>query len=123
MKKYLFYILLPLLAASCDDDDKVVMPDASFTMSADEVSIYETVTYTYTGSPSTQVVIYTGDTGHNFDLKNDGNSGFVVNDGVATYAYKEPGLSHIQLSEPKRHAEIYKTLERVQKNRWRFGGG
>lgn len=91
MKKYLFYILLPLLAASCDDDDKVVMPDAEFTMSADEVSIYETVTYTYTGSPSTQVVIYTGDTGHNFDLKDDGNSGFVVNDGVATYAYKEPG--------------------------------
>lgn len=91
MKKYLFYILLPLLAASCDDDDKVVMPEASFTMSADEVSIYETVTYTYTGSPSTQVVVYPGDPGHNYDLKEEGNSGFVVNDGVATYAYKVPG--------------------------------
>lgn len=91
MKKYIFYILLPLLATSCDDDDKVVMPDAGFTMSATEVSIYETVTFEYTGSPATQVAIYPGDTGHDFDLKDEGNSGFVVNDGVATYAYKEPG--------------------------------
>ena len=91
MKKYLFYILLPLIATACDDDDKVVMPEAAFTMSDTEVSIYETVTFEYTGSPATQVVVYPGDTGHDFDLKDEGNSGFVVNDGVATYAYKEPG--------------------------------
>lgn len=91
MKKYLFYILLPLLVTACDDDDTVVMPEAAFTMSATEVSIYETVTFTYTGTPATQVAIYPGDTGHNFDLKDEGNSGFVVNDGEATYAYKEPG--------------------------------
>lgn len=95
MKKSLFYILLVLFFTACDEHDEIVMPEADFVMSASEVSVYETVTFNYTGSPATQVVVYTGDPGHNYELKEEGNSGFVVNKGVATYAYKTPGTYEV----------------------------
>lgn len=89
-KQYiLFLLLLPLLWA-CEDED-VKTPDARFTVSATEVSVNETVTFTYTGSEAKQVVVFPGDEGHDYALKSSGNTGFVVNKGICTYSYKKPG--------------------------------
>lgn len=81
---------MPLLLFACEEEE-VTAPVARFTVSSNEVSVNETVTFEYTGSSAKQVAVYTGDEGHNYSLKTSGNSGFVVNKGILTYSYKKPG--------------------------------
>ena len=98
MKKYLYILMLPiaLLWTACDKEGLSV-PVASFTMSATETSINETVTFTYTGTGAEQVVLFTGDEGHNHDLIHQGNSGLVLNKGLLTYSYKTAGVYKVVL--------------------------
>ena len=98
MKKFIYILVLPIsfLFVSCDKDD-LVEPVASFTMSATEASINETVTFTYTGTSAEQVVVFTGDEGHDYALKNKGNSGLVLNKGILTYSYKKAGVYNVVL--------------------------
>jgi len=39
-----------------------------------------------------QAVIYTGDDMHNYDLRHESNTGFVVDKGLFTYSYSTPGV-------------------------------
>ena len=91
MKKYnLIFLIIFFLFSSCEEEI-VDTPDASFNMSAEEVSINETVEFEYTGTNAKQIVVYTGDTDHDYELKTQSNTGFVMNKGRLTYAYKKPG--------------------------------
>ena len=92
MKKQNILLLFSLLFLySCEKEEKVIIPVAQFIVSATEVSVNETVTFEYTGEGAKQVVIYTGDEGHNYDLKALSNTGLVMNKGILTYSYKTPG--------------------------------
>ena len=97
MKKSCFiYLLLVLLVCSCEKEE-VLNPIADFAISKITLSVNETVTFEYTGSISKQVVIYTGDEGHDYELKNQSNTGLVVNKGILTYSYKKPGRYKVVL--------------------------
>lgn len=89
-KQNILLLFLLFFLWSCEDDD-VTTPVAQFTVSATEVSVNETVTFTYTGSDAKQVVVYPGDAGHDYELKASSNTGLVVNKGTLTYSYKKPG--------------------------------
>jgi PKD repeat protein len=91
MKQKFIYALLLLLLFACEKEEEVTAPVARFTVSSNEVSVNETVTFEYTGSGAKQVAVYTGDQGHDYSLKTSGNSGLVVNKGILTYSYKKPG--------------------------------
>ena len=81
-----------LLFTSCSDDESITRPQAAFTVSAAEVEVNQTVTFTYTGSDARQVVIFPGDEGHDYDNVNNGSTGLVMSKGIGTYAYKKAGV-------------------------------
>ena len=94
-KRTIFFPLLILVLAAftaCSEDDSdTSMPRASFTVSANEVSINQTVTFTYTGTSAKQVVFFPGDEGHEYSKIQESNTGLVMNGGFGTYAYKKAG--------------------------------
>jgi len=92
MKKLNIISLLLLLCLFACDNEDVNMPNADFTVSETTLSVNQTVTFTYTGTSAKQVVVYTGDAGHDYALKEESNSGFVLNKGTLTYSYKKPGV-------------------------------
>ena len=53
-------------------------------------NINETMEVHFTGQAE-NVVIYTGDTDHNYELREQSNYGLVVNKGLFTYSYQTPG--------------------------------
>lgn len=92
MKKInIISLLFILLMYSCDNEE-VTVPNADFTISSNTLSVNETVTFNYTGTSARQVVIYTGDVGHDYSLKEESNTGLVLNKGILTYSYKKPGV-------------------------------
>lgn len=96
MKKIniLIFQIFLLFLTSCEKDE-LIMPEMSFSISSNEVSINETVKFEYTGTNSEQVVVFTGDDGHNYELKGQGNSGLVMNKGLLTYSYKKAGIYNV----------------------------
>lgn len=87
----LLVMLAGCMLVSCDDDDDVATPVAGFTVSATDIGINETVTFTYTGTAASQVVFFPGDEGHDYDYVNNGSVGIVMSKGKGTYAYKKAG--------------------------------
>ncbi len=95
--RYIIYSLFTFLLFPSCENEVVVKPNADFTISETVVSVNETVTFTYTGSEAKQVVIYTGDEGHDYQLKEQSNSGVVLSKGILTYAYKKQGTYKVVL--------------------------
>jgi hypothetical protein len=92
--KNILFLFLALLAISCEKEE-VAKPNAIFSVSSNEVSVNETVIFKYMGVGAKQVAVFTGDAGHDFELKNQSNSGFVMSKGLFTYAYKKAGTYKI----------------------------
>lgn len=82
--------------ASCEEEE-INMPLASFEVSDTEVSVNQTVTFTFTGSDAKQIAVFTGDEGHDYDLREQSNSGLTMSKGILTYSYKKPGNYKIAL--------------------------
>jgi PKD repeat protein len=83
------------LFVSCTDE-QVSQPVALFEVSSQTNVIHESVVFTFTGEAN-QVSIFTGDKKHEYDLLEAGNTGFVVNKGTFSYAYKQPGTYKVVL--------------------------
>lgn len=81
-------LLAPFIAA-CDDDEAAT-PHAGMVVDKTELGINETMTINFEGVAD-QVAIYTGDESHNYELRSESNTGFVVNKGLFTYSYSAPG--------------------------------
>jgi len=97
MKKLLFiFVTGCLLFASCEEEE-INMPVASLEVSDTEVSVNQTVTFIFTGSDAKQTVVYTGDAGHEYALREQNNSGLVMSKGLLTYSYKTPGNYKVTL--------------------------
>lgn len=82
--------LIVLLVSACAEE-KLTMPAASVEVAKTVYGINESVVFNFTGQAQ-QVAIFPGDKAHNYDLfESGGNTGFVVNKGSFSYAYKQPG--------------------------------
>lgn len=75
---------------ACSDDDEVRTPVASVNVDHLSLHINESMSVTFDGVAD-QVVIYTGDEDHDYELRDEGNTGVVVNKNHFTYAYSNPG--------------------------------
>lgn len=90
IKLTLFVSLISMFLA-CEKEQSARTPIAEITINKTELAINESMIIHFTGTAD-QVVIYTGDDTHNYDLRNESNSGFVVNKGMFTYAFSTPGV-------------------------------
>lgn len=82
-----------LLMAACENDTAAT-PRAAMTVSNDRLAVNESMTIRFTGDAD-QVVVYTGDDMHDYALREQSHTGFVVNKGLFTYSYTVPGTYKI----------------------------
>ena len=79
------------LFSACEDVE-VLQPHAAVSVEGDQYvyDINETMEVHFIGQAE-NVVIYTGDSTHNYELRDQSNYGLVVNKGLFTYSYQTPG--------------------------------
>lgn len=82
-------VCIPLIFAACEDNS-VSVPKATMTINQMQFSINESMIINFKGTAD-QVVVFTGDDMHNYELRDKSNTGFVVNKGLFTYSYSTPG--------------------------------
>ncbi len=88
---YSFLIVITVLVlASCEKNETPSDPLAMFSISSTDLEVNESMEINFTGHAD-QVVIYTGDVSHNYNLITESNTGFVVNKNYFTYAFATPG--------------------------------
>ncbi|WP_455587793.1 hypothetical protein [Bacteroides sp.] len=87
--KILLGVCISLLAVSCEDDTAMT-PKAAMTINKNQLAINESMVINFTGVAD-QVVVYTGDDMHDYELREQSNTGFVVNKNLLTYSYTIPG--------------------------------
>ncbi|WP_262434645.1 DUF5017 domain-containing protein [Jilunia laotingensis] len=87
--KLLLGVCISLILSSCEEDTAPV-PQAAMTVNKGQLEINESMIIHFTGSAD-QVVVYTGDDMHDYELREQSNTGFVVNKNLFTYSYATPG--------------------------------
>lgn len=91
MKRYIFPLMaFSLIVASCADD-KAEKPDSAISIDKTTLEINESMTVRFVGSAD-NVVVYPGDTDHDYELRDQSNYGLVVNKGRLSYSYSTPGI-------------------------------
>ena len=91
LKTTIFLMLAAAAFTACDSEDEATQPTAKIEIEQDTYNINESMTVHFTGNAE-NVVIYTGDSGHDYELREQSNTGLVVNKGLFTYAYTTPGV-------------------------------
>lgn len=92
---YLMMLTLVMGLVSCSDENQPARtPVSSFSVSQKNLEINQSMKIDFTGVAD-QIVVYTGDEGHKFSLRDSSNTGFVVNKGRFTYSYSVPGTFHV----------------------------
>ncbi len=98
MKKYYYIIMcacLTLFIIACTDENKKAdTPIASVIVNTTQLEINQSMEIQFTGIAD-QAVIYTGDKGHSYALRDSSDTGFIVNKGLFTYSYAVPGKFHV----------------------------
>ena len=84
-----------LLLSSCTSDNQEARtPVAAILVDKTDLNINESMEITFNGVAD-QVVVYTGDEGHDYALREQSNTGLVMNKGQLTYSYAVPGRFHV----------------------------
>ncbi len=65
-------------------------PNIQVAINKTQLEINESMELSFTGTAD-QVVVYTGDESHDYELRSQSNTGFVVNKGRFSYSYSTPG--------------------------------
>ncbi|WP_255491178.1 DUF5017 domain-containing protein [Dysgonomonas sp. 520] len=107
--KILLGVCLPLFLLSCEEESADT-PIARMTINKDNFEINESMIINFTGYAD-QVVVYTGDDMHNYELREQSNTGFVVNKGLFTYSYSSPGIYKV-VCIASTHTDKAKDLKR-----------
>ena len=95
MKTIYAILLMSLLLVACSDENESARtPVASATISETELEINQSAQIDFTGVAN-QVVVWTGDEGHDYAKRKAGDTGFAVNKGHFSYSYSVPGQFHI----------------------------
>ena len=79
-----------LLLASCDDKT-AEQPKAAISVDKYKYEVNESMTLHFIGNAD-NVVVYPGDNGHDYELRDQSNSGLVVNKGIFSYSYRKTGV-------------------------------
>lgn len=94
MKKTIYYFAVAVLVflgiSSCDNED-AAMPTAEIMIENNLLEVNQSMEMHFTGSAD-NVVVYPGDADHDYELREESNSGLVVNKGLFTYSYSTPGV-------------------------------
>jgi len=86
---------LTLLACGCSDEGgEARTPQAAVQVSSTALAVNESMELRFTGVAD-QVVVFTGDAGHVYELRDSSNTGTVVNKGLLTYSYGAQGTYHV----------------------------
>ena len=88
--KFFLFVCFSIFITSCEREN-VLFPYAAMNVNKNEFTINESMIINFTGTAD-QVVIYTGDDMHNYEFRDQSNTGFVVNKGLFTYSYALPGI-------------------------------
>lgn len=79
--------------ASCDDKE-ATQPTAAISVDKYVYNVNESMTVRFIGNAD-NVVVYPGDAKQDYELRDQSNTGLVVNKGLLTYAYEKPGTYHV----------------------------
>ena len=79
-----------LLVVSCKEET-VATPKVAASINKTELAVNEVMKIDFGGSVADQIVVFPGNEKHDYELRNESNTGFVVNKGLFTYAYDAPG--------------------------------
>lgn len=79
-----------LFAGCADDNQEARQPKAEVSVDNRQLAVNESMTLRF-GGVADQVVVYTGDKDHQYELRDSSNTGFVVNKQLFTYSYATPG--------------------------------
>lgn len=93
ISKILYMLLLTSVAgfSSCsDENEEARTPQAIVSVSDTDLEINQSMEIRFYGVAD-QVVVYTGDDSHDYSLREESNTGFVMNKGLFTYSYSVPG--------------------------------
>ena len=82
-----------LVLASCEDKT-AEQPTAAIRVDKNHYEVNESMTLHFIGNAD-NVVVYPGDENHDYELREQSNSGLVVNKGLLTYSYQVPGIYHV----------------------------
>ncbi len=86
---------LTLFIIACTDENKKAdTPIASVIVNTTQLEINQSMEIQFTGIAD-QAVIYTGDKGHSYALRDSSDTGFIVNKGLFTYSYAVPGKLYV----------------------------
>jgi hypothetical protein len=82
-----------LAACSCEETDKTPQLEASINKNL--LTINESMIINFAGSLADNIVVYPGDDMQNYDLRDQSNTGLVVNKNLFTYSYPVPGTYQV----------------------------
>ena len=83
-------ILTLMVCFSSCVENETQTPKATFNIDSQTFQVNESLELHFTGVAD-QVVVYPGDDMHQYELRDQSNTGFVVNKNLFTYAYESPG--------------------------------
>ncbi len=87
--KAILGLLVAVSFTACEDDE-ATQPVAQVSVEKFHYDTNESMTVKFTGSAD-NVVIYPGDKDHDYELREQSNTGLIVNKGTFSYAYQQPG--------------------------------
>jgi hypothetical protein len=87
-------ICISLFFFSCEKE-KVIFPQVEASINKELLTINESMIIDFTGSIVDKIVVYTGDNMRNYDLRDQSNTGLVVNKKLFTYSYSVPGTYNV----------------------------
>ena len=91
--KIIVGISILLFFLSCENEE-IRMPVAEVSVNKTQLEINETMIIQFTGVAD-QVVVFTGDDRHDYNLRDQSNTGLVVNKNLFTYSYAVPGVYEV----------------------------
>jgi len=83
-------ICVLLLLFSCEKEE-IRTPKVVASINKDRLAINETMIIDFTGSIADQIVVFPGDNMQNYELRDQSNTGVIVNKKLFNYAFQDPG--------------------------------
>lgn len=80
---------LTTMLTACEDD-QATQPTAAISIEKNMLEVNESMAIHFVGNAD-NVVVFPGDSGHDYELREESNTGLVVNKNLLTYSYSTPG--------------------------------
>jgi hypothetical protein len=92
MKKIFQTIVgIGVLLAVCSCEETIQAPQIEASINKELLTVNESMVIDFAGSTADNIVVFPGDNMQNYDLRDQSNTGLVVNKKLFTYSYQVPG--------------------------------